>query len=141
LAASFSNLYGPGAGANNLAGLSNAQVAAFFLARFALGVPKVEAQVLATALNVYATTLSLGGTAGQAYGFTVSATGLGARSFSAGADGAAFGVDNNSKLNVFELLKAVNKKGVGGVLYAGDLALQKQANDLFDALNVTGGIG
>jgi hypothetical protein len=77
LAASFPNLYGAAAGANNLAGKGNAQVAAFYLTQFALPGPKVEAQVLAAALNVYATTLSLGGTAGQAYGFTVSAPGWG----------------------------------------------------------------
>ena len=141
LALSFPNLYGAGAGANNLTGQTNAQVAAFYLTQFDLTGPKVEAQVLAAALNVYATTSSLGGSAGVTYGFTVSATGLGAQSFNVGGDGAAFGVANYTTLNVYELLLAVNQRAVRGVLYNGDAALRQQATDLFDALNQAGSIG
>jgi hypothetical protein len=96
--------------------------------------------VLATALNVYATTQSLGGPAGQAYGFTVTATGLGADSFNVGADGAAFGVANKTTLNVYELLQAVNRQAVNSVLYNGDKTLRNEATDLFDALNKAGAI-
>ena len=46
-------------------------MAAFYQAQLSSNV--LDAEVLATALNVYATTQSLGGTAGRAYGFTVSA--------------------------------------------------------------------
>jgi hypothetical protein len=106
LAASFPNLYGASAGANCLAGKTNALVAAYFQTLFRLGGPK--AQVLAVALNVYATTSSLAGTAGAAYGFAVRATGLGARSYSVGQDGAAFGVANNTTQDVYALLVAVN---------------------------------
>jgi hypothetical protein len=141
LAATFPNLYGAAAVANNLTGRSNAQVAAFYLTQFGLSGPKVEAQVLAVALNVYATTASLGGSAGTAYGFTVSATGLGARSYNVGDDGAAFGVANNTTLNVYELLRAVNARAVHGVLYNGDATLRQEATDLFDALNQAGSIG
>jgi sugar lactone lactonase YvrE len=141
LAAAFPNLYGAGAGGNNLSGKSNAQVAAFYLTQFDLQGPKVEAQVLAAALNVYATTASLGGSAGTAYGFTVSATGLGAQSFNVGSDGAAVGVANNSTLNVYELLLAVNKEAVNGVPYNGDATLRAQCADLFDSLNQAGSIG
>jgi hypothetical protein len=141
LAAAFPNLYGAGAGGNNLTGQTNAQVAAFYLTQFDLHGPKVEAQVLAAALNVYATTASLGGSASTAYGFTVSATGLGAQSFNVGSDGAAVGVANNTTLNAYELLVAVNKKAVKGVLYGGVATLQAQAADLFDALNQAGSIG
>ena len=140
LATSFANLYGAGAGVNNLTGETNAQVAAFYQSQFALPGSNLEAEVLATALNVYATTLSLGGTTGQAYGFTVSADGLGADSFNVGADGAAFGVANKTTLNVYELLQAVNRQSVDGVLYNGDATLRKKANDLFDALNKAGSI-
>ncbi len=57
LATTFPNLYGAGAGtANNLTTDSDAQVAAYFLTLFNLGGPKVQAQVLGTVLNVYATT-------------------------------------------------------------------------------------
>jgi hypothetical protein len=139
LASAFPNLYGAGAGANNLTGKTNAQVAAFYEGLF--GQNGADVQVLAVALNVYATTSSLGGNAGAAYGFTVSATGLGARSFNVGADGAAFGVANDTTLNVYELLRAVNQRASGGVLYGGDASLQQQAADLFDALNQAGTIG
>jgi hypothetical protein len=97
--------------------------------------------VLAVALNVYATTSLLGGSAGVTYGFTVSATGLGARSYNVGVFGAAFGVANNTRLNVSELLQAVNKKAVNGVLYNGAATLPSQCADLFDALNQAGSIG
>jgi hypothetical protein len=141
LAATFPNLYGASAGTNNLTGYTNAQVAAFYLAQFARPGPKVEAQVLATALSVYATTASLGGSAGTACGFAVSATGLGARTYNVGRDGAAFGVANNSTLNVYELLRAVDQQAVHSVLYGGDATLRQQAADLFDALNQAGTIG
>jgi hypothetical protein len=57
-----------------------------------------------------------------------------------GADGAAFGVKNNTMLNVYELLKAVDRQVVNGVLYNGDKTLRNEANDLFDALNKAGAI-
>ncbi len=91
-------------------------------------------------MNVYATTSSLGGTAGVAYGFTVSASGLGGSSFNVGADGAAVGVTNNTTLNVNELLAAVNQRAVNGALYNSDATLRQEAADLFDALNNAGGI-
>jgi hypothetical protein len=141
LATCFPNLYGASAGANCLAGKSNAQVAAYYLTLFGMGGPNVQAQVLAVALNVYATTSSLGGNAGVAYGFKVSAAGLGARSYNVGIDGAAFGVANNTTLNVYELLVAVNKPAKGDVLYGGNATLQAQCADLFDALNQAGNIG
>ena len=91
-------------------------------------------------MNIYATTQSLGGTAGQAYGFAVTATGLGADSFNVGADGAAFGVANKTTLNVYELLKAVDRQAVFGVLYNGDKTLRNEASDLFGTLNQAGAI-
>jgi hypothetical protein len=140
LAASFPNLYGPSTGANSLGGKTNAQVASYFQSLFALGGSQVQAQVLAVGLNVYATTSALGGTAAAAYGFTVSATGLGARSFSVGRDGAAFGVANNTTLTVYQLLLAVNKKAVNGVLYGGNATLQAQCADLLISLDQAGSI-
>jgi hypothetical protein len=122
------------------AAADNAQVAAYFQTLFSLGGNQVQAQVLAMALNVYATTSSLGGTAGKAYGFTVSDTGLGARSFSVGKDGSAFGVVNNTTMNVYALLAAVNKNAVKGSLYNGSAALQAQCADLFSSLDAAGGI-
>jgi hypothetical protein len=141
LAATFPNLYGAGTGNNNLTGLKNADVAAYYQTLFGLGGAKAQAQVLAVALNVYATTLSQGGTAGTAYGFTVSNVGLGAYSFNVGTDGAAFGVANNTTQNVYELLQTVNRKAQNGLLYGGDATLRSECADLFTALNNAGDIG
>jgi hypothetical protein len=134
LATAFPNLFG------SLSGASNAGVATFYKSQFAPPGSNLAAEVLATALNVYATTQSLGGSIGQAYGFTVTATGLGADSFNVGANGAAFGVANNSTLNVYELLTAVDQQSRNGVLYGGDPTLRQEANDLFDILNKAGAI-
>jgi hypothetical protein len=140
LAASFPNLYGANAGPKNLTGKTNADVAAFFVSLFTLPGPDVDAEVLATALNVYATTLSLGGSLGQAYGFAASDTGLGARSYNVGPDGTAFGVADNTTLNVYELLLAANNLAVNGVLYGGDAGLRQMAFDVFDGVNRAGGL-
>jgi hypothetical protein len=140
LATTFPNLYGASAGPDNLTGMNNNRVWKYFQQ---LSPGGWQAQVLATALNVYATTSSLGGNAGVTYGFTVSATGLGARSYNVGMDGAAFGVANNTTLDVNQLLLAVNQKAVNGVAYSGDPAqaqLQQQAADLFNSLNQAGSI-
>jgi N-acetylneuraminic acid mutarotase len=139
LASAFPNIYGASTGANNLTNKSNAQVASYYQTLFAQ-TNKVQAQVLATALNVYATTQSLGGTAATKYGFTVNAYGLGAYSYNVGSDGAAFGVANNTTLNVYQLLMAVNTKANNGLLYNGDVTLQKQAADLLGSLNLAGSI-
>jgi hypothetical protein len=106
-------------------------VATYFQTLFNQSGAKAQAQTLAVALNIYATTSSLGGKWSPAYGFTVTAWGLGAYSYNVGSDGAAFGVPNNSTRNVFELLLAVNNKAVKGVLYNGNTTLQSEAADLF----------
>jgi hypothetical protein len=136
LATTFPNLYGADEGIYDLTGASNTQVAAFYQSLFALPGSNLQADMLATALNVYATTQSLGGTAAETYGFQVTATGLGADSFNVGTDGAAFGVANNTILNVYELLEAVSQQAFNNV----GTTLQKEANDLFDALNKAGAI-
>jgi hypothetical protein len=142
LAVTFPNLYGASASANNLTGKTNAQVAAYFQTLYKLGGNQVQAQVLAMALNVFATTRSLSGNAGAAYGFTITDWGLGAYSYSVPTkDAAAFGLTSSATRNVYELLLAVNKLAVNGVLYNGDLTLQAEAADLFNALNKAGLIG
>ena len=52
----------------------------------------------------------------------------------------AFGVAKKTTLNVYELLKAVDRQAVLGVLYNDDPTLQKQGNHLLHALNVAGSI-
>jgi hypothetical protein len=138
LATNFPAMYGSGAGANNLTGMTNTQVAAFFQSLWAYHHDEVDVQVLALALNVYATTQSLGGAAGQAAGFTVTAPGLGAASFNIGNAGAAAGVANNTTLNVFDLLVAVNHQAVNGVLYDGYAELRDLCEDLCEDLNQAG---
>jgi hypothetical protein len=87
--------------------------------------------------------MSLGGTAGTAYGFTVTTWGLGAYSYNVGSDGAAFGVNNNTTRTVYALLLAVNNQAVNGVLYSGKVnqaMLEAEVTDLFTSLNYSGSI-
>lgn len=94
--------------------------------------------MLTTALNVYASTQLLGGADAKPYGFRVTAEGLGASSFDVKKAGTAFGVPDNTKVNVFQLLRAVNAKAVNGVLYNGDAHLTDLAEDLLKHLNKKG---
>ena len=114
LATTFPNLYGGANGAPNLSSDTDAQVAAFYLTLFNTKGQKLDAQVLDTALDVFATTSSLGGSAAIPYGFTVNAFGLGAYSWNIGSSGAAFGVPNGTTLNVYQILQAANNSAVAG---------------------------
>src|SRR5207248_2297368 len=118
LALTFPNMYAA------LDGMTNSEVAAFYKTLFArtsctapAGPPKVDAQVMAVALAVYVTNQTLAGTTATAYGFQVSATGLGTRTFNVGCNGAAFGVANHTSLSVMDLLLAVNARAHNGLLY------------------------
>src|SRR5260370_37888732 len=94
--------------------------------------------MLATALNVYATTQSLGGTWGQTYGFLLTTDGLGASSFNVKNDGAAFGVANGTFMVVYDLLKVANQQAVNGVLFGGNAQMRDLCEDLFERLNRAG---
>jgi hypothetical protein len=136
LASNFPNLFGANAGsANDLTNQNNKKVATYYLS---LPLGSVQSEVLTTALNVYATTASLGGTAGIGFGFNVSATGLGAVPYTVGMDGAAFGVPDNTIESVFNLLLAVDAQTVTGVPYAGNpnqAQLQQEALNVLTAIN------
>lgn len=124
-----------------MTGKTNADVAALFQSFFQERGPKVDAQVLATALAVYVTNATLDPSAVAAqYGFTMSTYDAGVATFKVGADGAAFGVANNSTLTVMDLLLATNRMAVNGVLYNGDPTLRSEANQVFTAINEGGGI-
>jgi hypothetical protein len=138
LATSFPNLYGANAGANNLTGKTNAQVAALFLTFYAEARPKPDAQALTLALNIYATTSSLGGSTGAAYGFSVISTGLGASFVSLGGNGAAFDAPNNVAVTAYYLVFAANNHAVHGVLYSGNSALLQEFLNAVVDLNDTG---
>ena len=134
------DLYGANSG-NDLAGQSNAYVAALFQQDFLEQGPKLDAQVLATALAVYATNATLDSTQVAAqYGFTVSGDGVGTAAVSVGSDGDAFGVANNTTMTVMELLLATDAQAVNGVLYGGNAAKRNEANAVFSAVNQAGGI-
>lgn len=82
LAATFPNLYGDQAGSNNLSGKTNSEVADLYVSLFKRtaktspgGPPKLDAQVLATAMSVYVTSYQLAGLTAQQYGFVVTESG------------------------------------------------------------------
>lgn len=141
LAATFVNLYGAGS-ANNLAGKDNGYIADLFQQNFVMKGPKLDAQVLATALSVYATNATLDDTRAAAqYGFRVEGDGLGTATFSVGTNGAAFGVVDDTTMTVLDLLLAADAQAVNGVLYGGDAALRNKANNVFGAINQAGSTG
>ena len=141
LAATFPHMFGASAGSNNLASKNNDYVASFFQGRFIIHGQKLDAQVLATALAVYVTDATLDNTGvGTQYGFIVSGNGVATATFNVGDNGAAFGVANNTKVTVMDLLLAVDSRSVNGngSLYNGDIAKRKMANDVFSAINEIG---
>ena len=120
---------------------TNAQVATVFQTKFMAKGPKLEAQVMATALAVYVTDQSLAGTAATAYGFKVTTDGAGVCTVSVGSDGAAVGKANNTVMSVMDILLAVDDLWtVQGYMYGTNTTLQNQAADLFGAINAKGGI-
>jgi hypothetical protein len=103
---------------------------------------KLDAQVLATALSVYATNATLDSTkVATKYGFSVSGDGVGTATFKLGDNGAAFGVGNHTKMTVMDLLLATDAQAVNGFLYNGNTTKMNQANTLYSQLNEQGSIG
>jgi hypothetical protein len=141
LAATLPNLYGRNARSDNLAGKSNAYVAAFYQHLFAQKGVKLDAQVLATALSVYVTNATLDPTKVAAqYGFTVCGDGVGTATFNVGCCGPAFGVANHTTMTVMDLLLATDAQAVNGVLYNGNKHRCEQAKRVYAALNEAGHI-
>jgi hypothetical protein len=142
LAATLPNIFGANAGSNNLTGQSNAAVAALFQADFLLKGVKLDAQVLATALSVYATNATLDPTQVAAqYSFTVSGDGAGTATVNVGSNGDAFGVADNTTMTVMDLLLATNDQAVNGLLYSGNATKRAHANNVYGAVNNAGDIG
>jgi hypothetical protein len=112
----------------------------FYRSLFDNAWPRGGAQMMATALNIYATTQGLGGSAALVDGFHVTTTGLGARSFNLGADGAPFGVPNGTTLTVIQILSAANQQAVNGVPWPGNEVLRRQAHQVFARINEAGEI-
>jgi ELWxxDGT repeat protein len=141
LAATLPNMFGANAGSDDLAGKSNASVAALFQRDFVVKGTKLEAQVLATALSVYATNATLDSTDVAAkYGFVVSGDGVGTATVNVGSNGDAFGVANNTTMTVMDLLLATDAQAIDGVLYNGNTTKRNEANSVYSALNEAGSI-
>jgi len=120
LSSTFPKLYGGVDGAANLSTSSNVGVANFYKSLFTqFNSNQLDAEVMALALYIFATTSSLGMGAGgtnpaTAYGLPVDANGLGAYTFNTGFHGAAFGVPNFTVLDIFQIMLAANNSAVGG---------------------------
>jgi hypothetical protein len=141
LAATLPNTFGVHAGGDDLAGKDNAYVAALFQQDFVTKGVKLDAQLLATALSVYATNATLDPTqVAASYGFTVTGDGAGTATFNVGSNGDAFGVSSNSTLTLMDLLLAADAQAVNGVLYNGNTTKRNQANNVFSAVNQAGGL-
>ncbi len=141
LSTSFPRLYGIQAGSNNLSGRTNVQVAAYYLNLFKQSSNALEREVLATALNIYASTLNLGGAAGARAGFQVTLEGLGATSVNVGLRGSSFGVPNNTSLTVLNLLNYINSRMTGSILYSSAPPLRAGAQQVLSQVNEKGKIG
>src|SRR6185295_17352924 len=121
LATTFPNIYGSSAGSNNMSGKSNLQVATYFQSLFSVTGMKLNAQVLATALAVYATDSDLaGGSMATSYGFAVNSSGTGVATFNIGSNGIAFGVTDYSSMTIMNILQATNTKARYGKLWDTD---------------------
>jgi titin len=141
LARTLPNTFGVHAGSNNLAGKDNAYVAALFQQDFVMKGVKLDAQLLATALAVYATNATLDSTqVAASYGFTVSGDGAGTATANVGSNGDAFGVANNTTMTLMDLLLAADAQAVNGVLYNGNATRRNEANNIFSLVNQDGGI-
>ena len=118
-----------------MTGLTNARVA-YLVRNLSRARPsQPETQVLATALDVYATTRSLGGTAARRDGFRVTTVGLGATAYTLGTRAAALGVPSQTVLDVDRFLAAANERAVDAVLDNGNATLRRRVNELFTEIN------
>jgi hypothetical protein len=134
LAATFPALWGAGS-TTNLAGQTNAQIAAYDITLF--NTDKWTNQVLGGAIAAYVTSPTLaGGSYAGSYGFLLTTTGSGARLYNVGTYGTALGLVNNTSYTVQQLLLQANlRKQMGSAYY--DL---NTLNVIFSAINQTGDI-
>ena len=150
LATTYPNLYGSTAGVYSMVHtngtyFTNAEVAASYVTNFfSVTGQKTNAQVLSAALAVYCTNTTLaGGTYAKTYNFNTSITGSGNHTINVGANGAAFGVANNTVLTLNQLLAYTNSRSSKGIMYGLDgtpATNQGLANTLYSLINTTGDI-
>jgi hypothetical protein len=80
------------------------------------------------------------GSAGAAYGFNVTATGLGGATYNVGPHGNAFDEFPDASVSILQLLRAANNRTIDGILYAEGPLLRKDAQAVFSGINETGRI-
>ena len=132
LADTFPYLYGDYSD-NNLRDKFNSEIADVFLDLFKVSGQKTEAQTLAVAFAIYATTDSLGGgAASDAQGFNVSILGTGSRTYNVGSYGSAIGLSDNGTYSILCLLKQADLQKKNGTFNANAF------NAIFDGINTTG---
>jgi uncharacterized repeat protein (TIGR01451 family) len=141
LANNYANLYGKTCGGNNLTGKSNSAIFQLLQNLCNCSSTQCNAQVLACAINTYATDTTLCGTAAASYGFNVSSTGCGNKDFNVWVYGQAAGASNYSVLTVQQIVNYCNSKAKNGILYSGNSTLIWDADNIFLAINQAGGIG
>ncbi|MFO0846308.1 MAG: right-handed parallel beta-helix repeat-containing protein [Gemmataceae bacterium] len=144
LAASYPNLYG------SLSGGTPDGVWSHFRSLFKVtGTPKLETQVMATALSAYVTdttlnTTSLGKSTAQRYGFVLGGGSLASEvTFAGGGQASSLGrAGGAGYYTVAQLLAAADSQASGGWLFSAsaDRTKRREANDLFAAINDTGGV-
>jgi hypothetical protein len=141
LAVNFPNLFG------GLAGKTNADVAAAFLA----GTSNNYLQAFGVALDIYATTTSLGGASivqnglAAKYGFKVTAGGAGPATYNVGTKNApAFDIPSgqSTTLTVIQILQRPDGhyNSSTGLFYGGDATLNDEANTVLNGVNQSGDI-
>jgi hypothetical protein len=136
------------------------------------GPPKLDAQVMAVAMATYLTKESMVSlryvpadpdnptvdssliTEVESYGFNVTTGGLGSTYFNVGQSGEAFGVTNDTRVQIIDLLLATDRMSLDGLLYddldgdgVGDKKIDDAeellrilANDVYSAINEQGDI-
>jgi hypothetical protein len=135
LASNFPYLYGSKS-SNNLTGKPNTAVASLFLTFFNVSGAKTQAQILAGALAAYVTDSALAGNNAAGYGFNISSTGTGAKTYNVQSNGVGIGLQNNTSYTVLALLQQANldvKNGTYG-------SAAGYFNAIFDGINSGGDI-
>ncbi len=134
LASNFPYLYGANS-SNNLTNKTNNDVAALFVTFFNQGSPKTNAQMMGAAIAAYVTSSTLaGGNYAAAYGFTVTPTGCGGKSYNVGASGTAIGLVNDKLYTVIQLLQQANLRKQQGTFDSSAFSL------IFGDINQSGHI-
>jgi len=97
---------------------------------------KTQGQILAGALASYVTSTALAGYNAGSYGFNLSTSGTGGKTYNTGSDGTAIGLSNNTSYTVLQLLQRVNLDIKNGTYASAANAF----NDIFSGINQTGDI-